>query len=81
MDKAFLFGEKQNLVGILSEPDNQRESNDKPLVLILNSGLVHRPGPLRVNKEFSLYLAEQGFASFRFDLSGISMHVRYVILL
>jgi len=71
MDKAFLFGEKQNLVGILSEPDNQQQNQDNPLILILNSGLVHRPGPLRMNKEFSIYLAEQGFSSFRFDLSGI----------
>ncbi len=71
MDKAFLFGEKQNLVGILSEPESEQQNQDRPLVLILNSGLVHRPGPLRMNKEFSLYLAEAGFASFRFDLSGI----------
>jgi len=71
MDKVFLFGEKQNLVGILSEPNTAQITQDKPLILILNSGLVHRPGPLRMNKEFSLYLAEHGFSSFRFDLSGI----------
>jgi len=71
MDKVFLFGEKNNLVGIFSEPDNVQKNHDKPLILILNAGLVHRPGPLRMNKEFSLYLAEQGFSSFRFDLSGI----------
>ncbi len=71
MDKAFVFGEKQNLIGILTEPDGEQQSKDCPLILILNSGLVHRPGPLRMNKEFSLFLAEQGFASFRFDLSGI----------
>lgn len=71
MDKVFLFGEKQNLVGIFSEPESIQRVEGKPLILILNSGLVHRPGPLRMNKEFSLYLAEQGFSSFRFDLSGV----------
>lgn len=69
MDKAFLFGEKKNLMGILSVPDG--DISNKPLVLILNSGLVHRPGPFRMNKEFSYILSEHGFCSFRFDLSGI----------
>ncbi len=71
MEKAFKFGEKKNLVGILSEPDDVSAQKEKPLVIILNSGFVHRPGTFRMNKEFSLFIAEQGYSSFRFDLSGI----------
>ncbi|HED34641.1 MAG TPA: hypothetical protein ENJ08_10585 [Gammaproteobacteria bacterium] len=76
MEKAFVFGEKKNLIGILSQPgvpvDGQdKSSEDKPLVLILNSGFVHRPGPFRMNREFSMFLADNGYSSFRFDLSGV----------
>jgi len=76
MDKAFLFGEKRNLVGILSEPDGENNS-DKPLILMLNAGLVHRSGPFRMNKEFSDILSTNGFSSFRFDLSGIGDSEKY----
>lgn len=71
MEKSFLFGEKKNLLGILSEPNVPRGHETKPLILILNSGFVHRPGPFRMNKEFSMFLASQGYPSFRFDLSGV----------
>ncbi len=76
MDKAFVFGERKNLIGILSQAGVQVDSQDKlsesrPLVLILNSGFVHRPGPFRMNREFSMFLADNGYSSFRFDLSGV----------
>ena len=71
MEKAFKFGEKKNLVGILSEPEDASGHKEKPLIIILNSGFVHRPGTFRMNKEFSLFMEEQGYRSFRFDLSGI----------
>lgn len=71
MEKVFLMGEKRNLVGILSQSDSAKTGEEKPFILMLNSGLVHRPGPFRMNTEFAMLLAEQGFSSFRFDLSGI----------
>lgn len=70
MEKVVLFGEKRNLVGIVSEADLSQQ-HDKPFVLMLNAGLVHRPGPFRMNTEFSILLAEHGINSMRFDLSGI----------
>ncbi len=68
MEKVVLFGEKKNLVGVVSEPS---QSQDKPFMIILNSGLVHRPGPFRMNTELSRFLAKHGYGSFRFDLSGV----------
>lgn len=71
MDKVFLFGEKKNIMGIVTEPDDSHAITDQPFVIILNSGLVHRPGPFRMNKDFSMLLSENGIASLRFDLSGV----------
>jgi len=71
MEKTFLFGEKNNLVGISSEPHGTVLREGKPFIIILNAGLVHHPGPFRMNKEFSMLLSDNGYASFRFDTSGV----------
>ncbi len=63
-----VFGSHEGLVGVLCEPDRVRA--DAPAVLFTNVGLNHRVGPNRGWVELARRLAEHGFASLRFDLSG-----------
>jgi pimeloyl-ACP methyl ester carboxylesterase len=67
-ERAVTFGPEGGLFGILHEPDT---SNDLPAVLLLNAGLVHRVGPCRMSVDLARRLASLGFASLRFDLSGV----------
>jgi len=71
MERAFLFGQDRDLVGIVNEPDGQACDKNMPIVILLNAGLVHHVGPFRMNVEFARSLSNQGVLSFRFDLSGI----------
>ncbi len=67
-ERAFTFGPGGGLFGVLHEPD---ASNDLPAVVLLNAGLVHRVGPSRMSVDLARRLANLGFASLRFDLSGL----------
>lgn len=67
-ERAFLFGETGGLLGILSEPDSPTQ---RPTVLLLNAGLVHRVGPFRMNVDLARRLAAAGFSAFRLDISGL----------
>ena len=69
-ERSFLFGEPKILLGIVSEPDVPAPPQ-RPVALILNAGLVHRVGPHRMSVRIARELAAQGFASLRFDLSGV----------
>lgn len=62
-------GEPIPLVGILSEPETLNK--EKPLVLILNSGVMHHIGTCRISVKLARALAIAGYASMRFDYSGI----------
>lgn len=68
-EKAFNFGEKYGLAGILCEPEENQQK--KPAILMLNSGLIYRAGPNRAYVKLSRSLAEEGYISFRYDFSGI----------
>jgi hypothetical protein len=69
-ERAITFG-PANLVGILSEPDPARAIEGAPAMVILNSGILHRPGASRIYVQIARALAEDGFAALRFDFSGI----------
>ncbi|HEY2902052.1 MAG TPA: alpha/beta fold hydrolase [Polyangia bacterium] len=68
-EKASLFGEPPILFGITTEPS--AFAAERPAVLLLNAGLVHRVGPARKSVRLARRLAEAGFLTLRFDLSGI----------
>jgi hypothetical protein len=70
-ERAVVFGQNLNLLGIISEPESGERLNNVPAVIILNSGLLHKVGPFRLNTELSRKIAENGFIVLRFDLSGI----------
>ncbi len=58
------------LVGVLTRTDEGRKPN-RPVIVFLNAGMVHRVGPNRMHVRLARELAQLGFTSLRFDLSGI----------
>ena len=64
------FGSFGTLVGVSTHPDTPPPS-ERPAVLFLNAGLLHHVGPNRLHVHLARLLAERGFTSLRFDLSGI----------
>ncbi|MCH8150365.1 MAG: alpha/beta fold hydrolase, partial [Planctomycetes bacterium] len=69
-DHVALFGDRNALVGIRSDPVDV-SGPDRPAVVLLNAGLVHRVGPNRVHVKLSRRLAAAGHVVLRFDLSGL----------
>ncbi|MCI5044047.1 MAG: alpha/beta hydrolase [Aquisalinus sp.] len=63
------FGEENRLTGILTH--SQESKADKPLVIILNAGIVHHVGPNRLHVKMARHLAKVHFDVLRFDLSGL----------
>jgi pimeloyl-ACP methyl ester carboxylesterase len=71
-EEVLLFGrDEANLVGIITDPPEDRRDPDLPAVILLNPGLIHRVGPHRLYVKLARRLAAQGHVVFRFDLSGI----------
>lgn len=71
IEKALLLGKDRSLVGILTLPNSDINVVDRPGILFLNSGLLHRVGPNRIYVKMARKFAMQGFPVLRFDLSGI----------
>ena len=69
-ERGVLFGEPKGLLGILTEPAAAPPA-DRPAVVFLNAGLVHRVGPHRMSVRLARALAEAGYLALRFDLSGV----------
>jgi pimeloyl-ACP methyl ester carboxylesterase len=70
-EQALLLGRQQSLVGVLAPGNPQPDRIERPYVVMLNAGIIHRVGPNRLHVELARLLAAQGFSSLRFDLSGI----------
>jgi pimeloyl-ACP methyl ester carboxylesterase len=68
-ERAVLFGPGRPLVGVLTEAADPAVG--RPAVLFLNAGLLHHVGPNRIYVKIARCLAQNGFHSLRFDLSGI----------
>lgn len=68
-ERVISVGDPIPLIGILSEPEVL--DKDKPAVLILNSGIMHHIGTCRFSVKLARALATAGYASVRFDYSGI----------
>lgn len=64
--------QESRLMGVLSRPASNLQANkDKTLVLLANSGSVHRVGPNRVYVELAREASIAGFSVLRFDLSNL----------
>jgi pimeloyl-ACP methyl ester carboxylesterase len=70
-EQALLLGPRKSLVGVMSQSATHPPPPDRPVVVILNSGIIHRVGPNRMSVTLARTLAARGFAVLRFDLSGI----------
>ena len=68
-ERALRFGPGSGIVGILSTPADR--VTDKPGILLLNAGILHRVGACRLNVRLARRLASEGFPVLRFDFSGI----------
>ena len=68
-EEAIHFGVSKTLVGIVTDPPAGGSS--RPAVVLLNSGIIHRVGPNRLYVTLARRLAQAGFVTLRFDLSGI----------
>lgn len=64
------FGRDVQLMGVVSAPSTPPLTSELPGCVLLNAGLVHRVGPNRMNVRLGRRLAEAGYQTLRFDLSG-----------
>jgi pimeloyl-ACP methyl ester carboxylesterase len=69
-ERAVRFGSSASLAGIVTEPMGGA-SGERPAVILLNSGILHRVGASRLHVRIARALAGAGFTSLRFDYSGI----------
>jgi pimeloyl-ACP methyl ester carboxylesterase len=66
------YPDEEKLMGIFSHQDlTTQKTQTKPLILLVNSGTVHKVGPNRVYVELSRALADNGYPVIRFDLSNL----------
>jgi pimeloyl-ACP methyl ester carboxylesterase len=68
--QAVMIGHRKTLVGIITHPAEYKPE-DRPVFVILNSGIIHRVGHHRMYVTLARLLAGAGYQVLRFDLSGI----------
>lgn len=70
-EKVLRFGRSAALVGVLAEPTRAASGQDRPAVILLNSGILHRVGACRLHVKLARRLATDGYSVLRFDFSGM----------
>jgi len=70
-ERAVLLGKTKGLVGVVTEPRQITSAKNRPAIILLNAGLMHRIGPNRIYVKIARRLAASGFLALRFDLAGI----------
>ena len=68
-DEVFDVGNDRELVSILTRPDGG--AGDRPAVIFLNAGVLHRVGPHRLHVTLARRLAARGLPALRIDLGGV----------
>jgi pimeloyl-ACP methyl ester carboxylesterase len=68
-EQVVQFGASAKLTGIVTLP--RRATPDRPVLILLNSGILHHVGSCRLHVRVARALAEAGFTALRFDFSGI----------
>ena len=68
-ERVVRFGPNQRLVGILTT--GKSAPGDRPHVVIVNAGIIHRVGPNRLYVDLARSVAALGFPVLRFDLAGL----------
>ncbi|MBT8472373.1 MAG: hypothetical protein HKN14_14735 [Marinicaulis sp.] len=67
-ERIVQFGDDGRLSGVWN---TQRKNSNRPTILLTNAGIIHRIGAHRLNVKLARRLADIGFDSLRFDLSGL----------
>lgn len=70
-ETVLLFGPEKSLVGVITDPPPEARRAERPAVVLLNAGLLHRVGPNRLYVRLARRLAASGLVVARFDLSGV----------
>jgi hypothetical protein len=70
-ERVVRFGKAGSMFGVLTEPDPSERNAEAPAAIFLNAGLLHRVGACRLHVRVARMVAPMGFASLRFDFSGI----------
>jgi dienelactone hydrolase len=66
------FGERSQLAGIVTEPEQSDAAQARRVGFVLvSAGLVPKFGPFRLYAQLARRLAREGFLAMRFDLGGI----------
>jgi dienelactone hydrolase len=68
-ERALTLGRRNSLVGIVTDPT--QVPRERPAVVILNTGIIHRVGHNRMYVGLSRTLAAAGHTVLRFDFSGL----------
>ncbi len=68
-EKTVRFGKSAPLNGVITEPE--KIENNRPALIILNSGIMHRIGACRMSVKIARHTAEAGVLCLRFDHAGI----------
>ena len=70
-ESIFRYGKDQSGMGILTAPaGTERSSENLPIAVIFNSGLLHRSEPYRLNVLIARRLVALGVTTLRVDLAG-----------
>jgi pimeloyl-ACP methyl ester carboxylesterase len=70
-ERVLMLGQRKSLLGILAENPTAAGDATRPVIIILNAGIIHRVGPSRVHVALARRLAGLGYATLRFDLAGV----------
>jgi alpha-beta hydrolase superfamily lysophospholipase len=70
-EEPMIFGAGDALFGILTRPPEELRDRERPAILLLSAGTVHRIGPHRFYVTLARRWARLGFHVLRVDLSGI----------
>lgn len=68
-ERVLSIGRPSPLIGVATEPSSFEAG--RPVLLILNSGIMHHVGSCRLSVKLARAVAEKGFLAVRFDFSGI----------
>lgn len=69
-EQALLLGQRKTLVGVITHASASGPP-DRPTIVILNAGIIHRVGPNRLHVLLARAAAALGYTTVRFDLSGV----------
>ncbi len=70
-EKIIRFGDRNNLFGVLCEPEKDNRETGLPTIILSNSGAVHHVGTNRFYVYLARNLALAGFSTLRIDINGL----------